>query len=86
MKIKISKKSKKLNLNLAQKYIIKKPLNALKKVNVNKIKKFTSFSLNKTFDNFKKKIKQAELDKIKFLKKENIKEAKKKNWNLKKKD
>ena len=78
MKINFSKKSKKLNLNLAQKYIIKKPLNALKKVNVNKIKKFTSFSLNKTFDNFKKKIKQAELDKIKFLRKENIKEAKKK--------
>ena len=54
----ISKKKKdKINLS-----IIKKPLKILKKININKIKKLTSFSLNKSFENFKKKIKQAELE------------------------
>ena len=73
-----NKKVNKVNLNLIQKHLIKKPLRILKKINIDKFKKITSFSLNKTFDNFKKKIKQAEIEKIKLQKKENIKEAKKK--------
>ena len=78
MKNIIRKKIDKINLDLVQKHIIKKPLKVLKKINIGKIKKLTSFSLNKSFDNFKKKIKEAELEKIKFQKKENIKEEKKK--------
>ena len=85
MKNIINKKLDKINLNLIQKHIIKKPLKVLRKININKIKKLTSFSLNKTFDNFKKKIKQVELEKIKLQKKENIKEEKKKKIELKKK-
>ena len=69
-----NKKVNKVNLNLIQKHLIKKPLRILKKINIDKFKKITSFSLNKTFDNFKKKIKQAEIEKIKLQKKENIKE------------
>ena len=85
MKNIISKKIDKINLNLLQKHIIEKPLKVLKKLNIVKIKKITSFSLNKSFDNFKQKIKQAELKKIEIQKKESIKEAKKKKIELKKK-
>ena len=42
-----------------------------------KLKKITSFSLNKTFDNFKDKIKKAEIERKKTLEKEKVKEAKK---------
>ena len=71
-------KKKKPNLKLVQEQIINKPLKVLKKLDINSFKKLTSFSLNRTFDKFKQKIKEAEEDKIKLLKKEKIQEEKKK--------
>ena len=56
-------KLKKIKLNKRE--ILKKPLKVLKKINLNSFKKITSFSLNKTFDDFKEKIKQVEIDRIK---------------------
>ena len=47
------------------------------------IKKISSFSLNETFDNFKDKIKKAEIERAKSQKKEKIKEAKRKKLELK---
>ena len=70
---------------LHKKEIFEKPLKVLKKINLDKFKKITSFSLNRTFDNFKKKIKQAEIDRIESLKKEKINEAKKEKLEQKKK-
>ena len=72
-------------MKLSKKIILEKPLKVFKKIDFNKFKRITSFSLNKTLDNFKKKIKQAEIDNIESLKKEKIKEAKKKNQNKKRK-
>ena len=74
-------KLKKIN----KKEILEKPLKVFKKINFNKFKKITTFSLNKTIDNFKEKIKQAKIDNIKSLKKEKIKEAKKQKLEQKKK-
>ena len=68
-------KIKKLNLN--KKEFIKKPIKIIKKIKINQLKKLTSFSLNKTFDNFKEKIKQAEIERAEIIKKEKIKESKK---------
>ena len=65
-------------MKLGKKIILEKPLKVFKKINFSKFKRITSFSLNKTLDNFKEKIKQAEIDNIESLKKEKIKEAKKK--------
>ena len=77
MKNQLKKELKKINLNLSGQKLIKAPLKALKKIDINKFKKFTSFSLNRTFNSFKEKIKQAEIDNIKLLKKEKIREDKK---------
>ena len=60
------------NLNLSKKNIIEQPLNALKKINIEKLTKITVLSLTDTFKNFKVKIKQKELNRIKLLKKEKI--------------
>ena len=64
-------------IKIDKKKILEKPLKVFKKINFSKFKKITSFSLNKTLDNFKEKIKQAQIDNIKSLKKEKKKEAKK---------
>ena len=77
MKNQLKKELKKININFNSQKLIKAPLKALKKIDINKFKKFTSFSLNKTFTSFKEKIKKAEIDNIKLLKKEKIKEDKK---------
>ena len=77
MRNKITKSLKKININLSSQNLIQAPLKSIKKIDINKFKKITSFSLNKTFNNFKEKIKQAEKERIKLLKKEKIKEAKK---------
>ena len=61
MKKNQSKILKIVNFNLNAEKVIKKPLKILQKINLNKFKKITSFSLNKTFNNFKEKIKQAEI-------------------------
>ena len=61
-------KLKKIKIN--KKKILEKPLKVFKKINFSKFKKITSFSLNKTLGNFKEKIKQAQIDHIKSLKKE----------------
>ena len=76
MKKNQSKILKIVNFNLSAEKVIKKPLKILKKINLDKFKKITSFSLNKTFINFKEKIKQAEIENIKNLKKEKIKDTK----------
>ena len=57
MKRFLKKKPKKINL--VQNTMINEPLKILKKID---IKKLTSFSLNKTFDNFKERIKKAEIE------------------------
>ena len=77
MKNRIVKKLKRVKED--KKEILKEPLKVLKKIDLNKFKKITSFSLNKTFDNFKERIKKAEIEREKILKKEKIQEAKKKN-------
>jgi len=63
VKIKVIKKNISI---LPKEKEVNKPLKFLKKIDINKFKKITSFSLNKTFDNFKQKIKQAAIKKIKF--------------------
>ena len=64
-------------LNLDKKKLIKDPIKIIKKIKIHKLKNLTSFSLNKTFDNFKQKIKQAKKERAEIIKKEKIKEAKK---------
>mgnify|MGYP001399740337 CR=1 FL=1 len=76
MKKNQSKIFKIVNFNLNAEKVIKKPLKILKKINLDKFKKITSFSLNKTFINFKEKIKQAEMKNIKLLEKEKIEDGK----------
>ena len=82
MKNTLGNKINKIKLNQAK--IIKKPLKILKKINLDKFQKIKSFSLNETFNNFKKKIKKAEIDRIKLLNRERIKKAKQEKLNLKK--
>ena len=82
MKNILGNKINKIKLN--QSKIIKKPLKILKKINLDKFQKIKSFSLNETFNNFKKKIKKAEIDRIKLLNRERIKKAKQEKLNLKK--
>ena len=57
------------NLNLSKKNIIEQPLKALKKINIEKLTKITALAVTDTFKNFKTKIKQKELDRIKLFKK-----------------
>ena len=82
MKNILNTKNKIISLN--KKTFIKKPIKAIKKIKLPNLKKITSFSLNKTFDNFKKKLKQAEIEREKITKKEKIIEAKKIKLELKK--
>ena len=59
-----SKKLKRIKID--KKKLLKEPLKILKKMDLNNFKKIRSFSLNKTFDNFKEKFKQAEINRIKL--------------------
>ena len=43
-------------LNLDKKKFIKKKIKIIKKIKIHKLKQIASFSLNKTFNNFKEKI------------------------------
>ena len=79
-----NKKNKKINLDLSKKKITKEPLNIFKKINLDKFKKITSFSLNKTIEKFKETRKKDELNKIKLQKIEEIKELKQKKNRRKK--
>ena len=65
------------NLNLNKKNIIAQPLKALKKINIEKLTKVAALTITGTFKNFKLRIKQKELNRIKLLKKEEIKKIKK---------
>jgi len=65
------------NLNLSKKNIIEQPLKVLKKINIEKLTKITALAVTDTFKNFKTKIKQKELDRIKLFKKNEIEEIKK---------
>ena len=82
MKNILSAKIKSLNLNKEK--FLKKPIKAIKKIRIHKLKSITNFSLNKTFENFKEKIKQAEKTRTKIFKQEKIKEAKKEKLEQKK--
>ena len=73
------------NLNLSKKKIIKQPLQILKKINIEKFTKITALAVADTFKNFKIKLKQKELKRIKLLKKEKIKKIKKAKLEEKKK-
>ena len=67
-KIKIFKKS--------NSKILKEPIAAIKKLNFQKLNIIKSFSINKALTNFKEKLRKAELERIKTLKKNKIKQAK----------
>ena len=77
MKNQLKKKKvlKKINVNSNDQKIIKVPLKLLQKMNLKKIGKVTADSftnLTKTYENFKKKQKLKEINKINFEKKEKI--------------
>ena len=55
---------------------ILKPINAIKNLNFQKLNIIKSFSINKTFINFKEKLRKAELERIKTLKNDKIKQVK----------
>ena len=65
------------NLNLSKKNIIEHPLKILKKINIEKLTKITTLAVTDTFKNFKTKIKQKELNRVRLLKNEEIKKIKK---------
>ena len=75
MKNNLAAKIKSLKINKEK--FLKKPIKVIKKIRIHKLKNFTNFSLNKTFENFREKIKQAEVERAKTLKQEKIKETKK---------
>ena len=64
-------------INLSRKKLIEQPLKILKKINIEKLTKFTSSSLIDKYNNFKERAKQKELHRIKLIKEEKIKELKK---------
>jgi len=63
MKNQLKKELKKINIHSQS--LFESPLKILKKINLDKFKKITSFSLTKKYKDFKKNIKQKELNKIK---------------------
>ena len=64
--------------------ILKEPINVIKKLNFQKLNVVKSFSINKTFVNFKEKLRKAELERIKTLKNDKIKQAKQEKLQQKK--
>ena len=72
------------SLKLNKEKFLKEPIKAIKKIKIHKLKNITNFSLNKTFETFKERIKQAEVEKVRILKQEKIKEAKKEKIEQKK--
>ena len=72
------------NLNLSKKNIIEQPLKIFKKINIEKLTKITTLAVTDSFKNFRVKIKQKEIQRIKLQKKEKIKEIKKKKTRRKK--
>ena len=63
MKNQLKKELKKINIDSQS--LFKNPLKILKKINLDKFKKIKSFSLTEKYKDFKKNIKQKELEKIK---------------------
>ena len=55
------------NINIDSQSLFKSPLKILKKINLNKFKKIKSFSLTEKYKDFKRSIKQKELDRFKLL-------------------
>ena len=74
---KILKNTIRKKFNLSKKKLIDQPLKILKKINIEKLTKFTSSSLKEKYNNFKERAKKKELHRIKLLKEEKIKELKK---------
>ena len=72
------------NLNLGKKNIIEQPLKILKKINIEKLTKITALAVTDSFKNFRAKVKQKEIQRIKLQKKEKIKEIKKEKLEEKK--
>ena len=64
--------------NLSKKNMIEHPLKALKNINIKKLTKVTTSAVTDSFKNFKVKIKQKKLKRIKLLKNEEIKGKEKK--------
>ena len=55
-------------INLSRKKLIDQPLKILKKINIEKLTKFTSSSLIEKYNEFKERAKQKELRRIKLIK------------------
>ena len=77
MKNHLKKKLKKINKNSVGQKIIKEPLKLFKKIDLKNFGKVTTISLTKTYENFKKKQKLKEINRINFEKKEKKKVNKK---------
>jgi len=73
----VPKNTIKKKINLSRKKLIYQPLKILKKINIEKLIKFTSSSLIEKYNKFKERAKQKELHRVKLLKEEKIKELKK---------
>ena len=83
MKNQLKKELKKININSQS--LFKSPLKILKKINLDKLKKVTSFSLTEEYKEFKKKRKQKKKEKREKQKKEKKKKKKQKKKKKKKK-
>ena len=62
----ILKNTIKKKFNLSKKKLIDQPLKILKKINIEKLTKFTSSSLTEKFKKFKERAKQKELHKLNY--------------------
>ena len=64
----------KKKIQLGKKKLIENPLKILKKINIEKLCKITSLSLMEKYENYKKRSEQNELNRIRLLKEDKIKE------------
>ena len=67
----------KKKFQLGKKKLIDNPLKVLQKINIEKLSKITSLAFTEKYKHFKEKSEQRELNRIKLLKEEKIKELKK---------
>ena len=71
MKNQLKKELKKININSQS--LFKSPLKILKKINLDKLKKVTSFSLTEKYKKFKKKGNRKKKIRVNCLKKKKLK-------------
>ena len=67
----------KKKFQLGKKKLIENPIKVLKKINIKKLSKITSLSLREKYESFKARSEKKELDRIRLLKEDKIKELKK---------